>query len=357
MENNTVNVGEFSVAPEALTQKATEIQTRLLAMAESMKSIENTFNEIEKNKFWEGQLANKYFDNLHAFFKGGANIDGAATSGSNVYSATIEAYAEKVFNFLNDASNGYLTTDQDIEKSVSGETDESALIPQELNEESTTTPTTEDQTTEAAELATDITGTTAAVSGVAGTVGDVETTTPATTTRKHVSDERYEVPEGKTYAKRVQSINSLSKEKNEDGSYYYKASAIAYGGTDSSGKKWNTKTEEGTGLRYIEEDGEKYYCAAMGTAYGQAGDKVRVTTDTGNTFNVIITDSKSVYDAENVQIDGETYSQYHYWDGEVKDLVELNCEYSKIPKNVRNMGSWHVLDQFSGNITSIEPIE
>ena len=167
---------------------------------------------------------------------------------------------------------------------------------------------------------------------------------------------RYEVPQGETYAKQVQSINSLSEEKNADGSYYYKASAIAYGGTDSSGKKWNTKTEEGTGLRYVEEDGEKYYCAAMGTVYGEAGDKVKVTTDTGQTFNVIITDSKSVKDAETVNVNGETYSQYHYWSPGVKDLVELNCEYSKIPANVRNMGSWHVLEQFSGNVVSIEPI-
>lgn len=170
------------------------------------------------------------------------------------------------------------------------------------------------------------------------------------------SGEQYDIPEGATYAKQLEPITALSQKKNADGSYYYKESAIAYGGTDSSGKTWNTQTEEGTGLRYVEEDGEKYYCAAMGTLYGQAGDKVKVTTDTGQTFNVIITDSKSVSDASTVQVDGKTYSQYHYWDSEVKDLVEFNCDYSKVPSNVKNMGSYHVLEQFSGNIVSIEPI-
>lgn len=169
--------------------------------------------------------------------------------------------------------------------------------------------------------------------------------------------ESYQVPEGKTYAKQIESISALSKAKNDDGSYVYKASAIAYGGKDASGKTWDTKTEESTNIRYVEENGQKYYCAAMGTAYGNAGDKVKVTTDTGKTWNVIITDSKSTNDAENVVVNGKTYSQYHNYGSGVKDLCEFNVEsFSGAPASVRNAGSYHVLDQFSGNVTKIEKI-
>ena len=357
MANESINkVGEFTVAPEMLISKADQIKTSLTLVSLFMKMIEDAFKGIEDEEIWQGPLAEKYFENAKNFFKGGATLDDDSTSsGYNTYSTNVLAYADKVYSFLNEASGGYLDTDTNVEKSVAGD-DGSFVGP--MPQETTGKVTEQEPTTSAANAATTVVG----AVGVAGAQKKEEITNVDNSNvtikheKKQTSGESYDIPEGETYAKQIQSINSLSEKKNADGSYYYKASAIAFGGTDASGKKWNTKTEEGTGLRYVEEDGEKYYCAAMGTMYGDAGDKVKITTDSGQTFNVIITDSKSVKDAETVNINGETYSQYHYWGSGVKDLVELNCDYSKVPSNVKNMGSWHVLEQFSGNIESIEPI-
>lgn len=325
MANNSL-VGEFNVQPEALLGKANKLNAQMLAISDDMRFIEEDFKKIMgSDKIWRGKLSNKYVQILRTFFLNGTTGEGMNL---NSHSDYVKTYAKKVYELLDGASQGYITTDHSIEKTIN-DTDKAPAATKPASPKRDSEPTTKaPQTTQPSK----------------------PTTKPSTTTKK------YDLPEGETYAKQVQSINSLSKEKNPDGSYYYKASAIAYGGKDSTGKVWDTKTEEGTGLRYIEEGGEKYYCAAMGTMYGNAGDKVKITTDTGNTWNVIITDSKSVKDAETVKIDGKTYSQYHYWDGNVKDLCELNCKYSEIPSNVKEMGSWHVLKQFSGNVVSIEPI-
>lgn len=105
------------------------------------------------------------------------------------------------------------------------------------------------------------------------------------------------------------------------------------------GKKYNTYTDEKTGIRMV--DG--CYCVAMGSYYGTTmGTKYKITLSTGKSFNVILCDSKA-----NRHTDSN--NQYAVKN---KDIIEFYVDKHKIPSGIR--GDYGTLEQFSGSIVSIE---
>ncbi len=98
-------------------------------------------------------------------------------------------------------------------------------------------------------------------------------------------------------------------------------------------------TDPETGIRMV--DG--CYCVALGSYYGsKIGTKYRITVSSGNSFDVILCDQKS---------DRHT-DKKHQYATRSKDILEFYVEKRNIPAQVR--GSYDVLEQFKGKITSIE---
>lgn len=158
----------------------------------------------------------------------------------------------------------------------------------------------------------------------------------------------YAIPEGKTSAKGYEAYQGVTA---------YANGAICQG-TTYNGVTYDTRTEEDTGLRYTMIDGEKYYCIAMGNAYGNIGDLFEITTDTGQTFKAIKGDAKSEENSNscNILLDGKLTSAAHTFGSDNSCVVEMICDGNPYQSEVRNMGSYDVLEQFSGNIESIRII-
>lgn len=98
-------------------------------------------------------------------------------------------------------------------------------------------------------------------------------------------------------------------------------------------------TDPETGIRMV--DG--CYCAALGSFYGSTiGTKYRITVSSGNSFDIILCDQKA---------DRHT-DENHQYAMRNKDILEFYVERKNIPAQVR--GSYDVLEQFKGKITSIE---
>ncbi len=101
-------------------------------------------------------------------------------------------------------------------------------------------------------------------------------------------------------------------------------------------------TDEATGIRMY--DG--CYCVALGSYYGSTiGTKYRITLSTGKSFMAILCDQKA-----NRHTDGN--NQYAVRN---RDVVEFYVQKGKIPAGVR--GDYGHLEQFKGNIVSIEKFE
>lgn len=127
-------------------------------------------------------------------------------------------------------------------------------------------------------------------------------------------------------------------------------------GTSYNGVKYDTRTEEETGLRYTLIDGKKYYCVATGSAYGKIGDLLEVKTDTGQVFYAIKGDEKGKNDSNsvNISVNGKRESVGHTFGNNQTCVVEMICDGKPRQQIVRQAGSYDVLEQFSGNIISIQ---
>lgn len=98
-------------------------------------------------------------------------------------------------------------------------------------------------------------------------------------------------------------------------------------------------TDPKTGIRMV--DG--CYCIALGSYYGsKIGTKYKITLSTGKSFMGILCDQKA---------DRHTDSKHQYA-VQNKDIVEFYVQRSKIPRGIK--GSYNNLEQFKGNIVSIE---
>lgn len=118
------------------------------------------------------------------------------------------------------------------------------------------------------------------------------------------------------------------------------AYAVLNSGT-YKGVTYETYTDEKTGIRMV--DG--CYCAALGTYYGtEKGTKYRITLKSGETFKIILCDTKS----------NRHTDKKHQYAKKNKDIVEFYVDKDKIPDEVN--GNYNVLEQFNGPIASIEKI-
>lgn len=116
--------------------------------------------------------------------------------------------------------------------------------------------------------------------------------------------------------------------------------------TDTSSKQWTLQQMAWTdsdGFRRIGDD----YCVALGTFYGQVGDRFRITTDRGNVYTVQMADAKG-YDSN---------GWYHVaGDGKI-NLVEFIVQTEYLPSEVTVMGDCGVLENIGGNVVKIERLE
>lgn len=122
--------------------------------------------------------------------------------------------------------------------------------------------------------------------------------------------------------------------------------------TNTASKQWELQqiawTDE-QGFRRIGDD----YCAALGTFYGQVGDRFRITTDKGNSYTVIESDAKGN--------DAVFYNDYQSWyhvcgDGRI-NLIEFIVDGDLIPNECWQIGDMGVIDSIGGNVVSIERID
>ena len=116
--------------------------------------------------------------------------------------------------------------------------------------------------------------------------------------------------------------------------------------TDTASKQWELQQSAWTdsdGFRRIGDD----YCVALGTYYGQVGDRFRVTTDRGNVYSVIQADVKG----------WDSNGWYHIaGDGRI-NLVEFLVATECLPSEVTFSGDCGVLENIGGNVIKIERLE
>ena len=116
--------------------------------------------------------------------------------------------------------------------------------------------------------------------------------------------------------------------------------------TNTSSKQWalqQTAWTDSQGLRRIGDD----YCVALGTFYGQVGDRFRITTDRGNVYTICMSDAKG-YDSN---------GWYHVAGNGKINLVEFIVATEYLPSEVIIMGDCGVLNNIGGNVVKIERLE
>jgi len=121
--------------------------------------------------------------------------------------------------------------------------------------------------------------------------------------------------------------------------------------TNTASKQWELQQNAWTdsdGFRRIGDD----YCVALGTVYGEIGDRFIIITDEENTYTAIMSDVKGT---DAVFYDG-VHSWYHYA-GNGCNVVEFIVQTEYLPSAVTISGSCGAVDYLSGNIVSIERID
>lgn len=89
------------------------------------------------------------------------------------------------------------------------------------------------------------------------------------------------------------------------------------------------------------------YMIAVGTYYGEVGDNLTVTLDTGVSFDCVIGDIKADSTTD------ET-NRYHPMADDKGNLIEFIVDTKELPRSVRWMGTVSALDDFAGNVEKIE---
>lgn len=163
-----------------------------------------------------------------------------------------------------------------------------------------------------------------------------------------------DVPGSLTSRKSYTRYSKVNKRMKENGEYSTPQGAVVYGGT-YNGITYDTHTDAETGVRYVNLNGEKYFCVAMGTYFGNVGDTFSVSTDKGNTYKVIMCDVKG-NDSQGWH-NGKTW--YHESNGN-KCLTEFYIDH--IPEEIKEYrsgkyigttGTFDTIKQFSGNVINI----
>lgn len=89
------------------------------------------------------------------------------------------------------------------------------------------------------------------------------------------------------------------------------------------------------------------YMVALGTYYGEVGDELTITLDTGESFDVIIGDIKA-------DCDTDATNRYHPMADGGGNIIEFIVDVRQLPKDARRMGTISAIDGFEGDVEKIE---
>lgn len=323
MGKQSINVDELNKLKESLGDIKKNVNDNLV-------QIEGKFKKIFDENYWAGPKSESYQESLNTLWN---------PKEGNV-KENINVDFDNLINFVTTVIAKVTGTDESVSENIEGSTKgEVNNKPKAENKEDTTEPSTAAPTTKP------------------NTESDkkLDAAPPQKTENTGKS---MDIPSGETSWKGYSNYREVTDKSTP-------AYAIVNGKTSPYGKyegtTYNTKTDEETGVRYVTFKGDdtKYYCAALGTYYGEEGDTFRVTTDEGNTFNVIMCDSKGA-DAESYG-NGKTY--YHDKGKHGKEVVEFYIDYYsddvkvyRDGKYIGTTGNYGDCDQFSGNVISIEKL-
>ena len=160
----------------------------------------------------------------------------------------------------------------------------------------------------------------------------------------------------------VQETESASKERLPTGvdTNRFDCEPHTYGrGTDQYLLQLDCLTEEETGLRYFEQDGMRYYCVALGGAYGiDIGDTWIVTLECGTSFGIIFSDYQQDISELDPNDFGECYERdkygnivgilKNYDDEPVVHVLEFVVEMERLHPDILEAGTVSALDRFGG---------
>lgn len=129
-------------------------------------------------------------------------------------------------------------------------------------------------------------------------------------------------------------------------------------GTDQYWLQTNCFTDE-RGLRYFYHNEKKYYCVAMGGAYGiDIGDTWDVTLECGTEFGIILSDYQHSIEEIDPNDFGEIYERDIYgniidvlrnYDGDpVCHVLEFVVDLDILPRYVYHAGSISAFEEFGG---------
>lgn len=135
--------------------------------------------------------------------------------------------------------------------------------------------------------------------------------------------------------------------------------------TDESSEQYEIQryccTDADTGIRYLVYEDERYFCAALGSAYGQnLGDLFQVSLESGSVFRIVYADFKNSLGSDDFNFFGHPDRNY---DGELcTNVVEFVVDTDRLPSSVAQAGTLSALSFFGGlngsggNIVRIEYI-
>ena len=165
----------------------------------------------------------------------------------------------------------------------------------------------------------------------------VETTTQAETTTAPIE-------ESTTGAQETTTIKQ--KEKKLPSNFGSFKSYTDYRCLSRSSAQWKLQEQAYTDENGLRKIGDAYL-AALGSYYGtKLGVRYTVTLSTGNQFDIILCDSK----------DDRHTNKTHQYTTASGCVLEFYVETEKMPKKVRQLGSISAIEDFKGNVVSIEKI-
>lgn len=121
--------------------------------------------------------------------------------------------------------------------------------------------------------------------------------------------------------------------------------------TDESSEQYELQkhcyTDADTGIRYLVYENDHYFCAALGSAYGQnLGDLFQVTLENGSTFCIVYADFKNPLGSDDFNFFGHPDLNY---DGEFcTNVVEFIVDTDLLPSSVAQTGTLSALSFFGG---------
>lgn len=123
--------------------------------------------------------------------------------------------------------------------------------------------------------------------------------------------------------------------------------------TDTASRQYQLQYD---GNAWTDNDGFRrygdYYMVAMGSVYGQVGDTLRIWTDWGNCYDVIIGDCKG---SDSVYYNSQSW--YHLTGNGKVNVIELIVDTTCLNEDALVSGNCGTLEYLGGNIVKIERYE